>query len=120
MRFEEFSMKVLETILPDLELKNPKEGISKIISITKNEFIRYKRKNSIIKIYIKDMFEAYKHFKSSTCSSNDLKDFNPKVFNREGHSCNCTFLFTILNKFSLCSEIKGKGVRNSPFYVEIY
>jgi len=120
MRFEEFSMKVKETILPNLVLNNPKEGVSKIISITKNESICYKRKKSIIRINIKYIFEAYEHFKSCICTSNDLKNFNLKVFSGKGHSCNCTFFFMVLKRLSLCGDILGKGVRNSPFYVEIF
>ena len=58
----------------------------------------------------------------ATVSTNILKDFKPTVFDslKNGHSCNTTFLFSILNHVGLLKDgINGSGTKGHPFYVTI-
>jgi hypothetical protein len=60
----------------------------------------------------------YEGYWEDTCSSNDLKIYDPHIVisKSDGHSCNCTFVFLVLKELGLV-EIKGNGVRGNPFYV---
>jgi len=106
-------------ISPGVIFDNPGGGTSKIIKITEENII-YMRKKSKILLPIHDFIEICTLFKGKKCSSSDLKKHNPKIFdsNKSGHSCNCTFLFCIADKFGFLSNgIQGKGVKGNPFYV---
>lgn len=118
MEYKDFLIEINKKITSGLIFNNPGGGTSIIISITQNNSILYKRGNSNIYISIENIFKVYEQFKNSECTTTQLKSFMPKVFKRK--CCNCTFLFLILNKISLCSNIMGLGLRQSPFYVEIY
>jgi hypothetical protein len=100
---------------------NPGGGTSIIISLNQNN-ICYRRKNSKITVSLLELYNAYQAFKGMRCSSTDLKAYNPGVFDSKfgGHSCNCTFLFMILERMKLSSAIQGRGVSGDPFYVDIY
>ncbi|MBR6341190.1 MAG: hypothetical protein IKR64_04740 [Treponema sp.] len=100
---------------------NPGGGTSTIININPT-FIKYLRGNSKIKLFMEDIEEVYKRFKNSTVSTSMIKDFKPEVFDslKNGHSCNATFLFSILNHVGLLKDgINGSGKKGHPFYVTI-
>jgi hypothetical protein len=118
MEYNAFLDEIKNKITSGLIFDNPGGGTSIIISITQNNSILYKRGNSNIYISIENIFKVYKKFKNTECTTTKLKSYMPNVFKSKG--CNCTFLFLVLNKISLCSEIKGLGQSQSPFYVEIY
>jgi hypothetical protein len=122
MDFNEFESRLRRSIRVGEVLRNPKKGTSEIISITGS--ICYKRRNSCISLVIRDMYETYLQFAGKDCSSNDLKEFMPAVYNSKarrlaGHSCNCTFLFLVLRKMCLAENIEGAGIRGAPFHVKI-
>jgi len=118
MNLDMFITKLKNKIIPNQIFENPKKGTSVIVKITK-DIIKYKRENSFISIPILSIFEVYNSFKGTKCTSSDLKLYKPKLFSKAGHSCNCTFTFLVLKELNLCDEILGKGVRNSPYYVNI-
>lgn len=100
---------------------NPGGGTSTIINIS-SSFIQYLRGNSKIKIFMDDIEDVYKNFKGKQVSTSMLKDFKPKVFDssKNGHSCNTTFIFIILNHIGLLQGgINGSGKKGNPFYVTI-
>ncbi|WDV48065.1 hypothetical protein PV797_10295 [Clostridiaceae bacterium M8S5] len=112
---------ILEKANQGLVFVNPGGGTSEIIKVTDRK-ITYKRGNSKISLSIESIQDVYDEFKSKQCTSSELKKYKQEVFSSKdnGHSCNCTFLFSLLNYLNLASEIKGKGVKNNPFYVEIF
>jgi hypothetical protein len=103
-----------------LVVENPGGGTSEIVKATDEE-ISYVRGNSTISIAIEDMFSAFRAFEHRRVSSSDLRRFAPAVFDSDarpaGHSCNCTFLFTLLRSAGLAGELEGTGVRGRPFAV---
>jgi hypothetical protein len=120
MDYQEFvstiiSSKPIGTVIP-----NPGGGTSTIISYT-DENISYQRKNSPITVAFEDLYKAYAKFKGHKVYTTDLRDYAPKIFDskRSGHSCNATFLFSILIFLGKVNEIKGEGKTNHPFYVSI-
>ena len=100
---------------------NPGKGTSTIVSITDMN-ITYKRGSSNIAIKHSDINKVYVEFRNRECSSNDLKELDESIFSSDsgGHSCNCTFLFLLLNHLNLSSEIMGRGVRGDSYYVDVY
>ena len=100
---------------------NPGGGFSTIIRMTE-DYIYYVRGNSTIAIPYYDMDIAYYKFIGKRCKTTDLKLYNPKVFDSKcnGHSCNCTFFFCLLEDLGMTvNGICGKGLKGSPFYVDI-
>ena len=86
--------------------------------------IMYRRGNSRIRVQLADLYRAYNRFKGRKVSSIDLRRFAPSVFDSTarpaGHSCNCTFLFHLLQRLELTvGLLDGRGVRGSPFSVVI-
>jgi len=120
MTYSEFYNNLSNSISVGLKLKNPGKGDSTIKSITEN-IITYIRGSSSISIKIDEIYKVYLLFKGKRCSTSDLKEYKPGVFNSKtnGHDCNCTFLFMILKKMNLINKIEGKGVKNSEFFVNI-
>ncbi|MGI5173140.1 hypothetical protein H0R92_06015 [Treponema sp. OMZ 840] len=121
MNETEFEEKVFALIKPELKLQNPGGGQSIIKNISEAGNICYQRGNSKIYVNIKDLYDAYNMFRGRKCSSNDLKAYNPSVFDstKGRHNCNCTFFFSLLKEIHIIKEIKGTGTRGSPFYIEI-
>lgn len=100
--------------------ENPGRGTSTIVKVTPDH-ITYMRGHSNISVKLGDLATAYARFYGSKCTTTDLKEFNQSVYSSKhnGHSCNCTFLFSVLHHLELSSGIKGSGVRGRPFYVNI-
>jgi hypothetical protein len=119
MKFKNFFCCAKTVLQSGRIFDNPGGGTSTVISVTGNGNICYRRRKS--KIYVKavDLYGAYIEFNGKRCITNDLKEFNPGVFDLAGHSCNCTFFFLLLKEMGLCGDILGRGRRDSPFYVEI-
>lgn len=119
MNYQDFIENTKKVLSAKQTFQNPGGGTSIIVSVS--DVVRYKRKNSTIAAPLEVFFKAYLHFKGKRCSSKDLKAFDSSIFDSSarpaGHSCNCTFFFMLLNELKLSSEIKGKGVAGSPFYV---
>jgi hypothetical protein len=120
---EQFILNARNIIVPEKEFKNPGRGTSRIISFNDNGTICYKRGKSPIHINIRDIIYTYKHFLGKKCSSSDLKEYAPKIYDSKarpaGHSCNCTFFFLILKELKLVDKIEGEGKAHSPFFVII-
>lgn len=115
--------KLIRDVFPiGSRFENPGGGTSLITSFTPGK-VAYKRGNSTIYVAFEDLYSAYSHFKGSVVTSTDLKTFLPSVFDSAarpaGHSCNCTFLFEVLERVGLADELSGRGVRGDPFKVEI-
>jgi len=100
----------------NLTFQNPGDGTSKIISHS-NTAIYYQRGKSPISIGYEALFDVWNIFQGKLVNSTELRDHNPSVFdsNKNGHSCNCTFLFLIFEAAGLVDEIEGKGVRGNPY-----
>ena len=99
---------------------NPGGGTSTIVGYG-DKNVSYLRGNSTITVELIDLYEAYSSFRGQRVSSSDLRVFNPSVFDSAarpaGHSCNCTFLFRVLERLSLSGPISGSGVRGNPYAV---
>ncbi|WP_228351015.1 hypothetical protein [Limnobaculum allomyrinae] len=104
-------------------MKNPKKGTSTIINYNDKK-ITYVRGKSKMMVSFSDLYETYSHFRGMSVSSSDLRKFKPSVFNSNarpaGHSCNCTFLFLILENMNMSTNIVGKGTCGNPYSVTIY
>ncbi len=122
MDLEQFKREIETKIKAGAILDNPGKGTSVITKLSANG-ISYKRGRSIIYISFQDFFDTLKHFIGNRVTSSDLKSFRPSVFDskakRPGHSCNCTFLFMVLKKLGISSEIGGQGIKGDPYFVEI-
>jgi hypothetical protein len=123
MNYEDFLRLFREKIRPGWVRENPGGGTSTVLSVSVNDTVRYQRKKSKIGVDIRDLYEAYRRFKGKQCRTTDLKASAPHIFDPfarpAGHSCNCTFLFLVLQEMGLCGEIKGAGKTGNPFYVDI-
>lgn len=82
----------------------------------------YQRGDSTIKIAFADLYWGYQQVHSAGnagLTTTELKERRPTVFDSEhrpaGHSCNCTFLFQGLEELGLVAEVRGRGVKRSPF-----
>ncbi|CAN7692470.1 hypothetical protein [Duganella sp. LjRoot269] len=122
MNIDTFSSRLLEAVTTGTIFQNPGGGTSEVLSI-RNDKVRYKRGDSTITISIEDLFSAFAAFRGKEMSSSELKAFSPSVFDSEarpaGHNCNATFLFLVLLRMAVVTEIKGQGVRGEPFFVMI-
>src|SRR3990172_9929658 len=98
-------------------IENPGGGTSTIVGYS-NMNISYVRGRSTIAVAFSDLYETYAKFKGQHVSSTELRAFRPSVFDSAarpaGHSCNCTFLFRVLEKLNLSGPITGSGVRGNP------
>jgi hypothetical protein len=121
--FELFLINFRKKICTGKIYNNPGGGTSEIVSIADSNEITYKRKNSLISINIYEIYGVYKLFYGKKCSSSDLKKYKPHIFDSNarpaGHSCNCTFLFMVLEELNLVNKIYGEGVKGNPFFVNI-
>lgn len=99
-------------------LNNPSRGTSEIMSIDENKIV-YKRGNSNISLRFEDIEDVVTKFSGQICSTSDMKLFRPKVFSSKhnGHSCNCTFCFMILQEINYTEKIFGRGRRGDPYYI---
>jgi hypothetical protein len=122
MDFSEFKQRVQESTPSGTILKDPGGGTLKILSNHSDE-VKYRRRNSPIKVFLRDLFDGYNRFNGGIMTTNDLKGLNPSVFDSEarpkGHSCNCTLLFLFLQRIGVVTQIKGHGARSNPFYVDL-
>ena len=125
MKYEEFIKRVKEKINAGDILKNPKKGTSKIMRYTNKDNqesikIVYKKPNSKIYVSLKDLYNSF-NGKGGKVTSTDLKEGNPHIFDssKGGHSCNCSFLFMILEKIGIINKIEGKGVKGDPFFIKL-
>ena len=122
MDFSEFKQRISESMPIGTILDNPGGGTSTILSYP-SEAVSYRRRNSTMYVSLRDLFDGYMRFKGGQMSSNDLKEINPSVFDSQarpsGHSCNCTFLFMVLQKIGVVTHIQGHGVRGDPFFVDL-
>ena len=120
MNFSEFMQKIRTSVPINTVLENPGGGTSIILSYS-SEGVSYRRGNSTIYVSLHDLFDGYTKFKGGQMSSNNLKAANPSVFDSQarpaGHSCNCTFLFIVLQKLEIITDIHGRGVRGDPYFV---
>jgi len=105
--------------------QNPKSGTSTISSVT-DKNITYIRGRTSINFPISVFFSVVNEFAGKKCSSSNLKEYMPEIFDsnpsinnvKAGHSCNCTFLFLLAEKMGLIENgIQGKGKRGNPFFV---
>jgi hypothetical protein len=119
MNNEQLKASLFSKIIVGDVFENPGGGISKVVSVT-NEKNANIRGTSRIYLPIQSFLDVCAKFESRKCISNDLKKYQPRIFdsNHSGHGCNCTFLFCIAEKLKLLDGgIKGKGVRGNPFFV---
>ena len=117
---EQFVSLLENSIKEEDILKNPGKGTS-IIKEIKDDRVYYIRGKSTMNIKYDDMYDAYNMFKGKNCSTVDMKEYRPEIFDSRsnGHNCHITLIFMILIKMGLVEQIDGKGVRNNPFYCKI-
>ena len=120
MNYQQFVVSMKSRIPNGVILSNPGGGTSKIISYSDTD-VTYQRKNSKMSISFEDLYKAYRAFEGKKVYTTDLRAFAPNIFDskRNGHSCNATFLFSILKLLGKVNEIKGEGKAHHPFYVSI-
>lgn len=103
-------------------LQNPGGGTSEVVCIS-DEVITYRRGNTNMKVSLQNLFDAYWNFRGRAMSSTELRKFRPFVFDFSagpaGHSCNCTFLFLVLQRLGIVNAIEGKGISGNPFFVNV-
>jgi len=121
MSYHQFANAIKSKIPIGAVLANPGGGTSTIISYSEAEIV-YRRGNSKIHVSFEVLYKAYSQFKGKKVYTTDLRDFAPETFDskQNGHSCNSTFLFSILKLLGKVTEIKGEGKANHPFYVTIF
>ncbi len=121
MIIDQFKHKISQVIQVGTIFDNPGKGTSKVIALF-NRGILYARGKSVIPLSFQDILDAFEYFNGGRVSSNDLKAYRPTVFDskKNGHSCNCTFLFMLLKEMGRASEVGGQGVKRSPFFVDIF
>jgi hypothetical protein len=124
----EFISTAKKILIAGKKFETPGGGINTIKNVSDNGFSYEKprkeplKKPSIISVVFVDFYTAYVEFKNKKCSSNDLKEYAPYIFDskakegKKGHSCNCTMFFMVLKEMKLIDKIVGKGVKGSPFY----
>jgi len=98
---------------------NPGGGTS-TVDVVANDHISYIRGNSRIILPLDIFNEVINAFAGQKCTTADLREYNAKVFDSKkgGHSCNCTFLFSLAEKMGLINgDTFGGGKRNDPFFV---
>lgn len=122
MRRNQFAEAIARSVAPGAILENPGGGTSRIARVG-DRSISYVRGSSTITVAMDDLFFAYERFRGGRVSSADLRVWNPTVFDSEarpaGHSCNCTFLFQMLQKIDLAGPMEGSGVRGDPYAVTL-
>ena len=120
MTLNEFRDRIRRAVTPGSTFQNPGGGTSLVKNLN-NERISYIRGSSTISVSLADLFSAYKAFHGKRVSSTDLRKFSPAVFDSHGrpagHSCNCTFLFEVLDRAGLAGDRSGSGVRGNPFSI---
>jgi hypothetical protein len=122
MNFELFVSSIRNAAPVGFVLKNPSRGISEILETTDTK-ISYRRGKSKITISFDNLFKAYSSFQGQRVTSSDLKKFLPSIFDSQarpaGHSCNSTFLFTLLQHIGASGSIMGNGRKGDVFFVQI-
>jgi len=120
MEYKQFTESIKLNIPVGVLISNPGGGTSKIISYS-DEKIVYQRGKSKISVSFEKLYKAYFKFRGQKVYTTDLRNYAPDIFDSKngGHSCNATFLFSILILIGLVSEIKGDGKVNHPFYISI-
>lgn len=120
MKYNEFAAMTRRHLPPDTVLPNPGGGTSRIVRYSGGKMV-YQRGQSKIYLSLEELNEAVEHFCPGRMSSSDLRTYRPEVFDskREGHSCNCTMQFMILECIGLVQSVEGKGVRGNPFRVSM-
>lgn len=101
------------------EFENLGGGTSRIVGID-TSVVSYRRGMSSIRVRLADLYKAYDHFKGERVSSTNLRHFAPSVFDSSarpaGPSCNCTFLFHLLQKLNLAEgKLEENDVRGKPY-----
>jgi hypothetical protein len=121
MTDEDFINNVIKIMTRGKILQNPGGGVSTILTCSSFS-IRYQRGNSPITVKVADLYAVYNKYRGNICTSNDIKEYMPSVFDstKNGHSCNRTFLFMLLVQMHLVDKIKGRGVSGDPFFVYIH
>ncbi len=121
MNIDQFKHKIKQAIQVGTIFENPRKGRSTVTALS-DCGISYVRGRSVIYFSFQNIFDAFEYFNGDRATSNDLKSYQPHVFdsNANGHSCNCTFLFMLLKKMGIASEIGGQGVKGSPCFVDIF
>ena len=119
MTRQEFIHAARQAFPSGYEFDNPGGGTTRILSVDAIG-IAYRRGNSRISVQFADLYSAYEQFKGRQVSSTDLRRFSPSVFDSNarpaGHSCNCTFLFHVLQRLAVTDgPLEGRGVRGDPF-----
>lgn len=120
MEYQQFFAEIKRKLPPNTILQNPGGGTSTIKSYSETQMV-YKRRNSNIYVEVRAFHDAYKVFSGKKVTTNDLKGYDPEVFDTKcnGHSCNCTMLFMILKALGITTTIKGTGKRGDPFWIMI-
>ena len=123
LALEDFVARAKASMPLGYRFDNPGGGTSRIVK-NDGQKVCYMRGNSRIYARWRDLHAAYKHFAGRRVSSSDLKKFMPRVFDSSarpaGHSCNCTFLFHLLERMSLTEGgLQGRGVAGDPFAVRL-
>lgn len=103
-------------------IDNPGGGTSTIVGFSETH-VSYKRGRSKIAVAFADLYKAYYRFRGKEVSSTDLRKLWPTVYDSTarpaGHSCNCTFLFRLLEELQLSGPMSGSGVRGDPYSVKV-
>ncbi len=122
MEFDTFVSAIRRDFPVGTAFDNPGGGTSTVTGFTESH-ISYRRGKSRISVSLRDLYEAYSNFVGQDVTTSNLRAFRPAVFDSSarpaGHSCNCTFLFGVLEVLGLSGPINGAGVGGSPFSVKI-
>jgi hypothetical protein len=120
MNFKEFASSVKQKIPVGAVLQNPGGGTSTIVSYDEDR-VCYERGHSKFYIELVELWRAVEHFKGQRMTTVGLKEYKPSVFDssQNGHNCNCTFLFLLLQEIAVVPQIHGTGRSGDPFGVKL-
>jgi hypothetical protein len=122
MDFQAFKDQLRNAVRRGTVFQNPGGGTTEVVFVS-DDAVSYRRGKSKINVSLQDLFDAYRDHRGRHVSSTDLRIFRPSVFDSQskpaGHSCNCTFLFLILQRLGIVKDIQGKGVKGNPYFVKI-
>lgn len=122
MTRDQFLSAIGAVVVPGDTFENPGGGTSRVVTIDSHA-VSYIRGNSTFSVALSDLHDAYERFRGQRVSSSDLRAHKPAVFDSKarpaGHSCNCTFLFSLLQAADLAGPLLGSGVRGDPYAVEV-
>jgi hypothetical protein len=120
MDFKEFILSVKTKMPVGTTLQNPGGGTS-TVSGYGGDRVCYERGHSKFYVELAELWKAIEHFEGQLVTTVALKEYKPSIFDssQNGHHCNCTFMFLLLQEIGAVHKIQGTGRIGNPFGVQL-